>query len=404
MGRQGGIARFTGSFDDINCYFDGDMAIARFKSTLTKERWAKLDTMGVQRHCTKGFGAAAVIAGCLWRMLPAGMRRLADGSGYGRLVGACRQLVGEDGQLYDAELLRRLDLNLGGMGPHGVKSEKIEARDLRLEASEGKKSEKGKVKCGAGFRLEGMGALMAEIDAAEGGTAGKMPVRYVMAEGVGPRMWDSEEGVRERLEAESERFWGRVAEGALNTVVDGPRRRRIVDSPVAGGHGLGLGVERRVRVWVHASRVVDVRWDAYKEAFVAAEFCGGNGFVSDWMMGSGEWADAVAIDGMDWLKELKEGVYVVFTAIEVAEKRGRHWVRLPWCCKFGVQDVVEVMEGIETPDGSWISEGAGGAGRGERLADNVAMNQGAHGAQGDTGRQDRLKIGRGRVKGVRAGP
>ena len=31
-----------------------------------------------------------------------------------------------------------------------------------------------------------------------------------------------------------------------------------------------------------------------------------------------------------------EGTYVVFAAVEVAVKRGRHWVRLPWCCKMEV--------------------------------------------------------------------
>ena len=36
-----------------------------------------------------------------------------------------------------------------------------------------------------------------------------------------------------------------------------------------------------------------------------------------------------------------------FTAIEVAEKRGRHWVRLPWCCKVRVQDVIVVEAGLD---------------------------------------------------------
>ena len=37
------------------------------------------------------------------------------------------------------------------------------------------------------------------------------------------------------------------------------------------------------------------------------------------------------------------GVFVVIAGIEVAEKRGRHWVRLPWCCKARVVDVVDSL-------------------------------------------------------------
>jgi hypothetical protein len=42
--------------------------------------------------------------------------------------------------------------------------------------------------------------------------------------------------------------------------------------------------------------------------------------------------------------DIGTGVYVVFTAIEVAEKQGRHWVRLPFVCKMRVAESVAAEE------------------------------------------------------------
>jgi hypothetical protein len=35
-------------------------------------------------------------------------------------------------------------------------------------------------------------------------------------------------------------------------------------------------------------------------------------------------------------------IFAVFTATEVAEKRGRHWVRLPWCSRMQLHEVAEI--------------------------------------------------------------
>jgi hypothetical protein len=56
------------------------------------------------------------------------------------------------------------------------------------------------------------------------------------------------------------------------------------------------------------------------------------------------------LDGMFGGKGLAGGEYVVFTAVEVAEKRSRHWVRLPWCSSLRVGAVL-VYEG-EPADGA----------------------------------------------------
>src|SRR3989338_8938490 len=96
------------------------MEIARLKPEISKEKWKNSDSFRDQRLCATVFGAAAVIAGRIWSGLPAGMRRLGDASAYGRFVGAVRSLTEADGQLWDAELLARLDLSVDSCGPHFV--------------------------------------------------------------------------------------------------------------------------------------------------------------------------------------------------------------------------------------------------------------------------------------------
>lgn len=299
MGRQGGISLFMGSFGNVNCYFDDGRALARMKSSLTKARWLDLPSMAAQRAATRGFGAASVIASQLWGMLPAGMRRLGDGGAFNRLVGACRELVCEDGQLWDADLLRGLNLCAGSLGPHRV------AFDIQRVV-----------------RVLGMDLLLAEIAAAESGTAGMMVARIVMAKGV-PR---------------------EAPHGATT-----PRGVAPTLAPTLRGNK--KGVQRRFRVWVHAARVVEMGWDALQSRYAAVDSAAGNGCVSPWMVDSGEvdiaqsekWLGQHRLPGMDWLRDdLPMGTYVVFSGVEVAEKRGRHWVRLPWCCKLLVHHVVEV--------------------------------------------------------------
>ena len=51
--------------------------------------------------------------------------------------------------------------------------------------------------------------------------------------------------------------------------------------------------------------------------------------------------DGIEGVGLSLVSHGGTGVFVVIAGIEVAEKRGRHWVRLPWCCKARVVDVVE---------------------------------------------------------------
>src|SRR6187431_835718 len=100
MGGQAGIARFLGSCPQFVGYVDGGKPLWRKHNGLDKQKWLDMPTMWRQRDAARYFGAASAVAGNLWKKMPAGMRRLADGGGFNRLVGRCRDLVEEDGQLY----------------------------------------------------------------------------------------------------------------------------------------------------------------------------------------------------------------------------------------------------------------------------------------------------------------
>jgi hypothetical protein len=123
---------------------------------------------------------------------------------------------------------------------------------------------------------------------------------------------------------------------------------RFSELPVrrASGHGL----VRRVRVWVHACRVVD-----------NGNRGGSIGFVTEWVVLEGEEACGqyrflgqggtdLSLDSLFAGRGLDAGEYVVFTAVEVAEKRVRHWVRLPWCNSLRVGAVRVVDERLAAGD------------------------------------------------------
>jgi hypothetical protein len=360
MGRQGGIARFTGSVLDINCYFDTGIEVVRRKPAISKKRWKKSPSYHKSRESAKVFGASSVIAAARWRGLPAPMKRLADGSAYGRLVGAVRELTERDGQIWDAGMLQGMDLSLDSVGPHFVapaaqRGQGLGTRGERsLSQSLGSSPElvfDGKLnpECEAAYRLVGIDQLMAELDEALGDSAGKMPLKCQIAH---PFWTDGLVHTEAKGEAESKRFFEKIkgpgarGQGPEDRVSVRPERTSVVNqAPV-----------RRVRVWVHATEVVETKWNPWQMRYMLAdgERRFSNGFVTSWeqnlpnAQNSQNWKSEYLLAGRDWRTEwMGDGIYVVYTAIEVQEKRGRHWVRLPWCCKFGIQDVVVVAGGVE---------------------------------------------------------
>jgi hypothetical protein len=396
MGRQKGNAVFLGTYAGITGFADEGKGFWRRRTSLDGVKWRGMDSMQPCRDASVLFGAASTTAGCLWRMLPDGMKRLADGGGYNRLVAACRALLekGDLGarderleasgwgvEIRDVDGLRGLDLSVESMGSHGVKSEKVKVKSGERAGSESRS-----------YALMGLDALFSQMDEALGECAGRKSGKFAVARRVSPSRvldegevlagmgsmegWRGVRGVKsEQLEVKSEGIEARDlgleasgdAENRPCSRFHRDRQRRGVDGAAAGGRA--LSVERRVRIWVHAVRLVPLVWVEGMECFVPSDdvqpFT--NGFVSDWIFGDSTsgWENSYSFEGSDWQKDgMEVGDYVVFTGIEVAEKRGRHWVRLPWCCKFGVNSVeyIGTNEGVAVRDDTPAANG-GSSGR-----------------------------------------
>jgi hypothetical protein len=337
MGRQGGIARFTGSVGDLTFYFDDDKGKVKWKSRLNQEKWLARREMWRQHDSSRLFGAAAVVASNLWKGMPAGIRRLADGSGYGRLVGQCASLMGGDGQLCDADLLKGLELNNLAVSP-----------SVRFRL--------GEMGLSGGVRLEGLDQLNRELDLAMGDSAGSMPAEFLMAHGLSKRFGFGMNGMK--LTAEEARvktaFRGLGARdqglGARNSVSGSVSEEEASGSigvrpEASSSTGPKRPVQRRYRVWVNAVKVADTLWNEAQKKFYldASKGVDGLGYVTEWEQNFPSSVDLR--NPFEGEKVEFDGDYVVYCALEVSEKRGRHWVRLPYCCRFRVVDVVAVENG-----------------------------------------------------------
>ena len=323
MGRQGGIARFLGSSRQWIGYVDDGRALWRQHGPLNRKRWRKHPHMEGQRVAARYFGAASTVAGSVWSRLPAAMRRLADGGGFNRFVGRCRDLVEADGQVWQLDALSGLDLSADSSGP------------LKMEGS-----------VREGLRLTGVRDLMGQIDAALGPAAGQRSEKFLVAH----------------------RF---VDDGTTRETVDyGPMGNCIgwngkyrVDGRSGGREAYCAArrlVERRVRVWVHAVEMVDTVWSIANGRYQLKSpgRQDDRGFVTEWItntgIGDSGWAASYDLDAKIMMPTPDKnglGLFVVFTAVEVAEKRGRHWVRLPWCSRMRVHEVVSQDEAVSEVEG-----------------------------------------------------
>ncbi|MFN8396472.1 MAG: hypothetical protein U0176_17745 [Bacteroidia bacterium] len=141
MAEQIGIGTLLGSDFTVTGYADADgRRLIRVKSRLDKLQWKRSPTMQWSREAARHFGAASTIAGGIWKNVPGGLKRLMDAGAFNRLVSTCRMLQEWDGNLGDLDGFRNLDLSEGSYGPHRV------------------------VRRGSGWVVEGLEALMGELD------------------------------------------------------------------------------------------------------------------------------------------------------------------------------------------------------------------------------------------------
>ncbi|HEX2898574.1 MAG TPA: hypothetical protein VHS96_02530 [Bacteroidia bacterium] len=158
-----------------------------------------------------------------------------------------------------------------------------------------------------------------------------------------------------------------INDGVTRETVDWAKLGFITDRWRNGGKGHcgnGEGASqaravRRYRVWVHVAEVVSTSLSPRDKVYELAEGqrMHASGFVTDWVQnmrhpseclepGWTGWSN-MKIDLRGLLDGIEDGTFVLFTGIEVAEKRGRHWVRLPWCCRMEVSGVIEVEGSAE---------------------------------------------------------
>jgi hypothetical protein len=377
MGRQGSGCNFVGSCLGINGYIDDGKPIWRKRSSLDKAGWLKHPNMGAQRAAAGYFGAANTIARFLWMGLPLAMRRIGDAGAYNRIVGTCRVLLDDEGQLSDLDGLRNLDLNEESSGSLRVASLGVDS--LGVDSSQlipilgnslggsvsGSVSEEGlrerlregleKIRIPYSCRLVGLDRLFDELDLAESATGGAKPGHFVVAhkhllDGVArtPFNWFPDDGScdgwgkqNSRNSRNSQDFQDGLGDGLADGACAGHTKARH-DVPLRRP-------ERRVRVWVWASSVVETAWDAKRKSFglKAGSPRDFTGFVSDWLVFKGQdVAPSYVVQGGELeFPALCEGLdYVVFTAVEVSEKRGKHWVRLPWVSRMRVSDSIASSE------------------------------------------------------------
>jgi hypothetical protein len=368
MGRQGGIARFLGSSRTFVGYVDDGKVLWRKHNGMNRKKWSTLPCFEGQRVAANYFGAASAVAGDLWGKLPVEMRRLSDGGAFNRLVGRCRDLVEEDGQVWNLVELAGLDLSADSSGPLAVTGS-IEA----------------------GWRLGGVRELMQGIDVAVGPGAGRRSEKYVVAS----RHAD-DSITRETVD------WGPLGDcrGWRAKYKDlGPRKKPVYEEitvdlstkrrqkfksyfvpvrqvvpPGLGYTGWG-GAERRVRVWICASEIGETERHRVSGKFQLKlpSMRRTRALVTDWFVGGRfedveagvpGWAADYLVDGNIELPPYHAdgtGIFVIFTAVEVAEKRGRHWVRLPWCSRMQIHSVVDNWDRVELAADysarSWVQVG-----------------------------------------------
>jgi hypothetical protein len=354
MGRQCGTTWLLGTCGGVTGYadvgFDGEVhGYARMRSTLSRKDWKLKAAFAGSRRAAGQFGIASGYAGRIWSALPAGMRRIADGGAFNTLVGEIRGMVDEgDGCVFDWERLH--GVNLGEYSQYAI-------RGLGLGVFEGSVQ----------AHSSGLGLGGLQVDGLEGvfemlGTSRASSEKHVMASRIidghrlcmglpfAPLPWKSEvKSEQRKVKSGDLEAWG------LGLPKSRDRQLRAVDGAAApfdrlrAGSGRALPLQqRRFRVWVHAVEVVEMVWDDVAGEWRMPAGVKGRsvGYVTPWRsidLGHGK-------DGLDGLplelgslgKDLGldgECPWVVFAGVEVSEKRGRHWVRLPYCCGLWVASV-----------------------------------------------------------------
>ncbi len=329
MGRQRTKAIFLGTCANLNGYVDDGKPFARLVDRRDRRQAGAL-------AASRLFGRVSADAAVAWRGMPAPMRRLGGESAYNEWVSACLGLAREGSFHWDWAELEGLRFGLGnelngcdaaldskafstalGKGTLNLSSELWSLRQVLAPYRNG---------VDAQWRLGAMPRRDGHYDLGMQFAPHRGPAqRY---EGSAKdRAWNAQfaKGLYQGFEAEYVDHFGTDSTDASPLLVGDFR------SKVSKGESKAKGAIR-ARFWLHLLSPLDGK---------------GCGICS-------EWCDLDAADGLeldicglrDWQRGLgSEATVLAFLGVEVSEKRGRHWVRLPFACGLRVLGEVVLANG-----------------------------------------------------------
>jgi hypothetical protein len=325
MGKQRTKAIFLGTCANLNGYVDDGKPFARLVDRRDRRKAGAL-------AASKLFGRVSADAAVTWRAMPSQMRRLGGESAYNEWVSACLGLAREGSFHWDWSALAGLRFGVGNEMNEGEAA--IDSEAFSSSLAKGKLNLSGELLSlrqvlapyrngvDARWRLAAMPRRDGHYDLGMQFAPHRGPAqRY---EGSAKdKAWNAQfaKGLYQGIEPEFVDHFGASSADASPLLVENFR------SVVSRGESKVQGAIR-ARFWLHLITPSDGK---------------GCGVCSDW-------CDLDAVDGLaldicslrDWQRGLGADTTVLaFLGVEVSEKRGRHWVRLPFAC--GLRVLGEVV-------------------------------------------------------------
>ncbi len=378
MGRQRTKAIFLGTCANLNGYVDDGKPFARLVDRRDRRQAGAL-------AASRLFGRVSADAAVVWRGMPVPMRRLGEESAYTEWVSACLGLAREGSFHWDWAALAGLRFGMGAE-LNGCDAA-LDSKAFSLALGKGKLKLSGEL-----FSLRRVFASYRNgVDAQW--RLGAMPRRdghydlgMQFAPHRGPaqryegsakdKAWNAQfaKGLYHGLEPEYVDHFCASSADASPLLVDNFR------STASQGVMKDKGAIR-ARFWLHLITPSDGK---------------GCGVCSDW-------CDLDAVDGLeldicslrDWQRGLGADMTVLaFLGVEVSEKRGRHWVRLPFACGLRVLGEVVLANGrMRAADRGRVRGNGFGRGKHDQRPEKRAnLRAGLHPALGDCAPSGLLRV------------
>jgi hypothetical protein len=305
MGRQHTKAVLIGTCASLNGYIDDGKPLVRMVDRKDRRSEGAMAASDV-------LGQASKVAAKFWRCMPKRMRKLGGEGAYNQFVSVCQDLAAEGGYYYDWERLR-LSLNAGVQRNDGLNLEMLRNGRLDLSAALAAVQESVLPFVGGNEGAWRLGAMPRRNGHFDLG----LQIQYkrwqcTKYEGSAKdREWNAKHAAG-AYRGPIPEFFDHFETGRFPTELDDFRRPELKGNTTPRG-------ALRARFWLRMTPIGDA---------------GVTGFCSDWA--SLDAADSLNVDvthiGPYLDRYPPDTEWVMFFGVEVAEKRGRHWVRLPFAC------------------------------------------------------------------------